>query len=99
MQPESDTPGDKLKTDLRTLVQDAEGLLKATAGDMSEKAKQARARLAGALDSAKATCARYEEKAREAAKVTDEAVRTNPYRSMGIAFGAGLVLGVVLARK
>lgn len=35
------------------------------------------------------------EKARAGAKATDESIRRNPYPSMGIVFGLGLVLGVL----
>ena len=89
----------KVKADLRILVHDAEDLLKATAGDLSEKAKVARSRLGTALESAKATCKRLEEKTAASAKATDRVIRTHPYHSIGIAFGVGLVLGVLIRRR
>ena len=52
---------ERVLRDLKTLAHDAEDLLKATAGDLSEKAKVARARLAGALEHAKATGAELQE--------------------------------------
>jgi ElaB/YqjD/DUF883 family membrane-anchored ribosome-binding protein len=94
---------EKLAQDLRTLVRDAEEMLKATAGDVGEKmgehAKAARSRLAAALESAKATCHQWEEKAVAGAKAADRAIRTHPYESIGIAFGVGLLIGVLVARK
>ncbi len=92
-------PREKVKEDLRVLVHDAEDLLKATAGDLSEKAKAARSRLATALESAKVTCTRLEEKTVAAAKATDRVVREHPYQSLGVAFGVGVLLGVLLARR
>ncbi|MBI5384510.1 MAG: DUF883 family protein [Verrucomicrobia bacterium] len=90
---------EKVKEDLRTLARDAEELLKATAGDMSDKAKEARSRLSEALEKAKATCHRLEEKTVAAAKATDKVIRQHPYESIGIAFGVGLLIGVLVTRK
>ena len=92
-------PTEKVKEDLRTLARDAEALLKATAGDVSEKAKEARSRLTAALERAKATCAQLEERTLAAAKATDKVIRSHPYESLGVAFGVGLLIGVLVARK
>lgn len=40
-----------------------------------------------------------QDKAISGAKATDRAIRANPYSSLGIAFGAGLLLGVLIKRK
>jgi ElaB/YqjD/DUF883 family membrane-anchored ribosome-binding protein len=90
---------EKVKEDLRVLVHDAEALLKATAGDMSEKAKDVRSRLTETLEKAKATCQRLQEKTVGAAQATDKVIRAHPYESIGIAFGVGLLLGVLVSRK
>jgi ElaB/YqjD/DUF883 family membrane-anchored ribosome-binding protein len=42
--------------DLKALAGDAEALIRATADDASEKAKEARARLSAAVEKAKTTC-------------------------------------------
>jgi len=89
----------KLMNDLKILVHDAEGLLKATSTDLGEKAREARAKLTATLDSAKATCKRLEEKTVAAAKAADEVIREHPYHSLGIAFGAGVLIGVLMNRK
>ena len=39
------------------------------------------------------------EQAKKAAKVTDEYVQDNPWRAVGIAAVAGLVLGVLISRR
>jgi ElaB/YqjD/DUF883 family membrane-anchored ribosome-binding protein len=89
--------------DLKTLARDSEALVKATAGDLSEKAKGARARLAGALERAKATYAEVQAQtiasAKAAAQKADIVIRDHPYQSIGIAFGIGLLVGVLVARK
>ena len=89
----------RLASDLKAVVRDAEELLKATAGQVGEKVAELRSRLAAALESAKATCHRLEEKTVVAAKATDRTIREHPYESIGIAFGVGLLLGVLVARK
>jgi len=95
----SETPRERIKDDLRTLVQDAEDLVKATAGDMSEKAKEARSRLREALEKAKITCHSLEEKTVATAKAADKVIRDHPYESLGVAFGVGLLIGVLIGRK
>jgi ElaB/YqjD/DUF883 family membrane-anchored ribosome-binding protein len=90
---------EKLTGDLKAVMRDAEDLLKATAGQAGEKASEVRARLAHALDSAKATCERLQEKTVQAAKATDRVIRDHPYESVGVAFGVGLLIGVLVARR
>ncbi|MCI0540651.1 MAG: DUF883 family protein [Verrucomicrobiales bacterium] len=97
------TAGDRVLTDLRTLARDAEELLKATASDVSEKAKEARARLNAALERAKTTCVDLQERtvatAKAAANQADSVVRAHPYESIGVAFGVGVLIGVLVGRK
>ena len=39
------------------------------------------------------------ESVKETAKKTDEAIRSHPYESMGIAFGVGILVGVLIGRR
>ena len=93
----------RVMADLKSLVRDSEDLLKATAGDVSEKAKEVRTRISSALERAKETCEQLQEQtadtARAAAKKADTAIRTHPYESIGVAFGVGLLIGVLVTRK
>ena len=89
----------RLVADLKVVVRDAEDLLKATAGEAGEKLKEVRARLAQALESARLTCAQVQDKTVQAAKATDVAIREHPYESIGIAFGVGLLIGVLAGRR
>ena len=89
----------KLASDLKLVMRDAEELLKATAGQAGEKLGEIRSRLASALESAKLTSANVQDKTVQAAKTADRAIREHPYESVGIAFGVGLLLGVLLNRK
>ena len=88
----------KLVRDFKVVMHDAEGLAKATAGDLGEKAREARARLSASLDSAKANFHKLEDKAMAGAKATDKIIREHPYQSIGIAFGVGLLIGVLVSR-
>ena len=90
---------EQIVKDLKTVARDAENLVKATAGEVSEKAREARVRLASALETAKQTCQRWEEKAIDGAQATDKVIRTHPYQSLGVAFGLGVLLGVLVMRK
>ena len=94
---------ERVIADLKSLVHDTEDLLKATVGDVSEKAKEARSHLTSALKCAKETCENLHEKtaasARIAAKKADTMIRKHPYESLGISFGIGLLIGVLVTRK
>jgi len=89
----------RLRADLRTLMHDTEQLLKETASHSGEHAERLRARLKAALAAARQACHSLEAKAVAAAKSAAEVVRAHPYQSLGLAFGAGLLLGVLLRRK
>jgi len=89
----------KLMQDLKVVVHDAEELMKATASDLGEKARDARVKLAATLESAKASCKKLEEKTIATAKAADRVIRDHPYQTIGIAFGVGLLIGVLVNRK
>jgi ElaB/YqjD/DUF883 family membrane-anchored ribosome-binding protein len=55
--------------------------------------------LAAALEVAKETRRRLEERAVASAKATDKLVREYPYQSLGAAFGIGLLIGVLVNRR
>jgi len=99
----SETSKDKLVADLKLVVSDAEELLRATASQAGEKVAVARERIQASLASAKVKLNDAEraamEKAKEAAKVTDEYVHEHPWRAVGIAAGAGFVLGLLIGRR
>lgn len=90
---------EKLMADLKTLTRDAEALMQATAGQTGEKVGELRQRLSAVLESAKATCHRLEERAIAGAKAADRAIREHPYESIGVAFGLGLLIGVLIGRR
>ena len=94
---------DQLLADLKTVMSDAEALLRATSAQTGEKIQEVRARAEESLRQAKARLSSIEDealrRAREVADATDEYVRENPWQSVGNAAGVGLLLGLLLARR
>lgn len=94
---------EKLAEDMKAVISDTEELLKATAGQAGEKIQSARAHVEETLRSAKARMEDLEhiavEKVKDAAKATDKYVHDNPWPSIGIAAGVGLIVGWLLGRK
>lgn len=89
----------RLISDLKRIVQDSEELLHATKDAVGDKAHAVRERLTGALEAAKRNCRQLEEQTLESAKAADKTIRDHPYESIGIAFGIGLMIGVLVTRK
>ncbi|SPE55147.1 conserved hypothetical protein [Verrucomicrobia bacterium] len=64
-----------------------------------EEKGELRAKLDGVIEKAQAVCERLKEQTVAAAKASDKAVRENPYQAIGIAFGVGLLIGVLARRS
>ena len=98
-----DIVSDKLTSDLKALVGDAEELLKATANQAGEKVAQARQKIEQSLIEGKKALADAEQtlvkKSKECAGIADDYVRENPWSAVGIAGGLGLVLGLLIRGK
>jgi ElaB/YqjD/DUF883 family membrane-anchored ribosome-binding protein len=94
---------DKLMGDLRLVIADAEELLRMTADQAGEGAAELRGRVQGRIQQARAELAHLQEvavaKAKAAGHATDEFVHENPWKSIGVAAGAGLVIGLLIGRR
>jgi ElaB/YqjD/DUF883 family membrane-anchored ribosome-binding protein len=94
---------DRLVQDMRTVIADAEDLLRATANQAGETIAVARERIQDSLHQAKVKLAEAEavvtERAKQAARYTDDYVHDNPWRAIGVAAGIGLLLGLLMARR
>jgi ElaB/YqjD/DUF883 family membrane-anchored ribosome-binding protein len=55
-----------------------------------------RAKLENVVEKAQDVCQRLQEQTAAAAKATDKTIRENPYQAMGVAFGVGVLLGVLV---
>ncbi|MFO7304376.1 MAG: DUF883 family protein [Gammaproteobacteria bacterium] len=101
--PRSPITTDQLVADLKTVVRDAEALLKATADETSERIQEVRARVEQSLKDARTRLDELEEqalrRAQEMAQAAETYVRENPWQSIGIAAGIGLVLGLLFRRR
>jgi len=99
----TNAPRDKLLSDVKVVISDAEELLKATASAAGEKVAAARERVQDSLHRAKVKLAEAEEvviqRAKQTARVTDEYVHEHPWRSVGIAAGVGLIVGLLIGRR
>ena len=93
----------QLMEDLRVVVEDAEALLKATAGQAGEKVEHARHRAEESVRQARERLGEIEgevrARAQEAARTTDRYVHENPWGAIGIAAGAAFMLGLLAGRR
>ncbi|HEY8539372.1 MAG TPA: DUF883 family protein [Steroidobacteraceae bacterium] len=94
---------DKLVDDLKLVIRDAEALIRATSAQTGEKIQEIRARAEESLRQARGRIAEIEneayQRARDVANATEGYVRENPWQSIGIAAGVGLLLGLLLGRR
>ena len=94
---------DKLMQDMRTVVVDAEDLLKATAGQTGERVEKIRARAEGSLRSARLRLQQASDAVQAGAcdavgNVNDQ-VQKNPWTAVGVAAGVGLAVGILIGRR
>lgn len=93
---------DKLVSDLKALIDDAEELLRATASQAGEQVAAVRRRIEASLKDGKETLADAEEllydKTRDAAEAAHDYVQKNPWSAVGIAAAVGLALGLLIRR-
>jgi ElaB/YqjD/DUF883 family membrane-anchored ribosome-binding protein len=82
--------------DVRVLLHDVESLVKGAGMRISAKSRD---ELDVALEKMNDARRRLEVQAKKTAETTAVVVRKHPYESMGIAFGAGLILGLFISRR
>ena len=94
---------EKLVADLKVVVADAEELLRATASQAGDKVVELRTKVERHLDNARASLADAQaaaiDRAKQVGRATDDYVHENPWRSVGIAAGIGLVVGLLIGRR
>jgi len=94
---------EKLVTDIRAVIADAEDILKATADQTGEKIANLRARIQDRLLDARIRLSNAEEvlveKTRAAARAADDYVHDNPWQAVGIGAGVGFLVGFILGRR
>jgi ElaB/YqjD/DUF883 family membrane-anchored ribosome-binding protein len=94
---------DRLMSDLKLVIADAEALLKSTGGDVGEAMADARGRIEARLAEAKAHLLQLQQSATQQAKAAgraaDDYVHHHPWQAVGIAAGIGLVVGLLIGRR
>jgi ElaB/YqjD/DUF883 family membrane-anchored ribosome-binding protein len=99
---DGETAREKLVGNFRTLISDAEELLKASANQAGERFAVARQKIEQSLLEGKKSLADTEkmlvQKSREAADIADDYVRENPWSAIGIAVSLGVLLGMLIRR-
>ena len=94
---------DKLMHDLRVVITDAEELLRVTADQAGAGATEVRGRIQSRLAAAKAELVRLQDvavaKAKEAGHAADEYVHEHPWKSIGVAAGIALLIGLLVGRR
>lgn len=98
----TDASRDKLISDVKVLMADADDIVKAMASATGEKAVELADRLRINMRSAKDKMADVQvvvaDKAKVAVRATDDYVHDNPWQAVGIAVGVGFVLGLLINR-
>jgi ElaB/YqjD/DUF883 family membrane-anchored ribosome-binding protein len=83
---------DKLMKDMRTVVGDAEELLKATASQTGERVEKVRARAEQSLRAAR-------DQLEDAGSAVNDQVHKHPWTTAGVAAGIGLLIGILIGRR
>lgn len=99
----TDAARDRLISDVKVLMADADEIVKAMASATGEKAVELADKLRINMRNAKDKLADAQvavaDKAKVAARVTDDYVHDNPWQAVGIAVGVGLLLGLLIGRR
>jgi ElaB/YqjD/DUF883 family membrane-anchored ribosome-binding protein len=92
-----------LMQDMRTVIVNAEDLLKATAAQTGERVEKVRAKAEESLRAARERIEdagyRVETSVREAAADVNDQVHDHPWATAGVAAGVGLLLGILIGRR
>lgn len=91
------------RNDMRNLVRDAQDLFREATSATGERTDELIAMGLSMLDAALVKAQEVQavamETGKEVAKSTDDFVQENPWKSLAISAGAGLLLGMLIARK
>ena len=93
---------DKLAQDFKTMINDAEELLRSVAGASGEGVAMARERFGEKLDAAKRACVDADGAVRarvdSAAQSANTYVSDNPWRAVAVAASVGAIVGYLMRR-
>jgi ElaB/YqjD/DUF883 family membrane-anchored ribosome-binding protein len=100
---ESEAPRQKLVDDFAAVLSEADEMLKRAAAETGDKARDLRAQVETKLLRAKLRLQELEgeavDRAKAAARATDDYVHDNPWQAIGVAAAVGIVVGLLLNRR
>ena len=103
MSASTDRTRDKIVDEFSAIVGEAETLLNKAATETGDKARDIRSQVEGKLLSAKLRLQELEgqavDRAKEAARATDDFVHDHPWQSIGVAVAIGFVAGLLMNRR
>ena len=99
----SDQTREKLVEDFATVISEAEELMRKAGAETGEKARELRSQVESKLLTAKLRLEELQgeavDRAKAAARVTDEYVHENPWQVVGIAAAVGFLVGLLMNRR
>jgi ElaB/YqjD/DUF883 family membrane-anchored ribosome-binding protein len=94
---------EKLMSDLRVVIADAEEVLRVTADQASAGASELRVRMQERLQQAKVRLQDLQDtavaRARAAGHAADDYVHEHPWKAIGAAAGIGMIIGLLIGRR
>jgi len=94
---------ERFMSDIKTVLSDAEDLLKQAASATGERASELRETALTRLKQAKEKAADAQvvvvERGKKAARATDDYMHEHPWASIGIAAGVGVLIGLLINRR
>jgi ElaB/YqjD/DUF883 family membrane-anchored ribosome-binding protein len=98
-----DESRDKLLSGFNAVIADAEDYLAASVGQAGEAYATARRKLERSLDTARTQASEaqrlFARRTRVAARAADRYVHRNPWQSLALAAGVGLLAGLLISRR
>ena len=94
---------DQLVDDFATVLTEAEDMLKKASQETGDRARDLRAQVEAKLLAAKLRLQEVQgdavDRARDAARATDDYVHDNPWQAVGAAAAVGFVVGMLMTRR
>ena len=94
---------DQLVDDFATVLNETEDLLKKASHETGDRAKDLRAQVDAKLLAAKLRLQEIQgeamDRAKDAARATDDYVRDNPWQAIGAAAAVGFLVGMLVSRR
>jgi ElaB/YqjD/DUF883 family membrane-anchored ribosome-binding protein len=88
-----------MSREMKYVMDHASALVDATAGELDDRIKSARAALKERLDATKSECGNLEDQFLDTVQVADKFIHVKPYYAIGGTFIGGLLMGWFMSRK